>query len=124
MALLHFKLEGNYSQTQELPNPQMFHSLFSQFEYPTDTTFRYLAIDSIYMEHGSEEWVLDIKQIHTTFGPTKQYCLENLQLRQTNYEEKTYYFLLIVMLNGNFCAIEFICKNRCSHDNILGYTSF
>ena len=118
MALLHFKLEGNFPDLGELPTPHLIRKVLLDVSLDNSTTanFHILALDFVFRKYGHFKWVKDITKVEYFYGHTKQYCVENLQLRDKYYETGIYYFFSIFVLNGSFVALEFKCKSDSDMD--------
>ena len=114
MALLHFKLEGNYPDTGNLPDPKIIkHSLqYLSNENSTTENIHSLALDilrNLKQKYAHFAWVIDITDVCSFYGSDKQDCVRNLKLRQQHYATGIYYCFAIVLLNGQFFALEFKC---------------
>ena len=117
MALLHFKLEGNYPDTGNLPDPKIIkHSLqYLSNENSTTENIHSLALDilrNLKQKYAHFAWVIDITDVCSFYGSDKQDCVRNLKLRQQHYATGIYYCFAIVLLNGKFIALEFKCERQ------------
>ena len=81
----------------------------------TQENIHALAPDTLFhlkqVYQNSKAWVNDIYHVCSFYGPGKKDCIENLKLRQSQYETGIYYFFIIGVLNGNFFAVEFKCMS-------------
>ena len=120
MFQLHFKLEGNYpsnATATELPN----HSTIARSMYivwcPENSmqeNIHALAPDILFhlkQVYQNSKWVNDIYHVCSFYGPGKKDCIENLKLRQSEYETGIYYFFVIGVVNSNFFAVEYKCMS-------------
>ena len=118
MALLHFRLEGDYPDKGELPTPNIIKESIRKYvdnENSTAHNIHSLASDIVFnlrRDHGHFRWLNDISNVCSFYGPDKQDCIKNLQLRDQYYETGIYYCFAIVILNGNFFALEFKCVSE------------
>ena len=112
MALLHFRLEGNYTDTGELPTPHIIKDYVSTYlsnQNSSALNIQNLALDLEFNLKRREnlKWVREISNVCSFYGLDKRYCIENLRLRNQHYENDEYYCFCIFVLNGNYFALEF-----------------
>ena len=117
MSLLHFKLEGNYPNSRDLPSPKILKDALQYIDNYNSTpeNIHSLAEDIVFnlrREYAHMAWVIDIADFRSFYGRDKQECIHNLQLREQHYETGVYYCFAIVILNGNFLALEFWCLSE------------
>ena len=115
--LLHFKLEGNYPNTGELPTPSQIRNSLKYLDNQNTRpqNIQSLALDIRYglqREFPNLAWVNDITHVKSFYGSDKKETKRNLELRQQLYATSQYYFFSLLLLNGKFIALEFKCERQ------------
>ena len=117
MALqLHFKLEGNYPDT-DAPTPKIMKDSLKYLndENSRSDNIHSLAPDILFnlrQEFPGTRWVNDVYHVCSFYGQDRKDCIANLKLRRRSYEEYEYYFFIIGALDGKYFCLEFKCVSE------------